>query len=111
MLAYGSEVMVPTEIGLSTHKVQTYDPEGNITERRLDLDPIKETKEDTEVRQEAYQQRTAKFYNKRVKARPIGVGDLVMKRTWKKPNKIHANCMVLTELLMKSSQGPTDWRI
>jgi len=29
--------------------------------------------------------------NKRVKALPLKVGDLVLKKTWQKPNKLHPN--------------------
>ena len=91
MLAHGSEAVLPTEIGLPTHRIQTYDPDNNREERRLDLDLIEERREDAEVRQAAYQQRAAKFYNQRVKSRPIAVGDLVLKKTLQKANKHHPN--------------------
>ena len=91
MLAYGSEAVIPTEVEFPTHRVQVYDPQGNTEERRLDLDLIEERREDAEIRQASYQQRTARFYNQRVKQRPIAVGDLVLKKTWQKPNKLHPN--------------------
>ena len=85
MLAYGSEAVIPTEIEFPTHRVQMYDLQKNAEERRLDLDLIEERREDAEIRQASYQQRTTRFYNQRVKQRPIAVGDLVLKKTWKKP--------------------------
>ena len=81
MLAHGSEAIILTEVGLPTHRIQNYDPDNNGEERRLDLDLIEERREDAKVRKAAYQQRAAKFYNQRVKSRPITVGDLVLNKT------------------------------
>ena len=44
MLAYGLEAVVLTKIVLPTPRVQTYDPQENVTERRLDLDLMEEIK-------------------------------------------------------------------
>ena len=55
MLAYSSEAIIPREIGLPSHRVQTYDPKANAEDRRLDLDLIEERRKDAEIRQASYQ--------------------------------------------------------
>ena len=55
MLAHGSEAVKPTEVGLPTYRIQTYDPDKNTEERRINLYLIEVRREDAEIRQAAYQ--------------------------------------------------------
>ncbi|XP_074378114.1 uncharacterized protein LOC141719638 [Apium graveolens] len=57
-----------------------YDSEANEVNHRLYLDMIEETREDAQIRVAAYQQRTARHYNSKVKARTFKVGDWVLRQ-------------------------------
>ncbi|XP_074374200.1 uncharacterized protein LOC141714585 [Apium graveolens] len=79
-LVYGCEAMVPVEVGAGSFRRDNYELEANEVNHRLYLDMIEETREDAQIRVAAYQQRTARHYNSKVKARTFKVGDLVLRR-------------------------------
>ncbi|XP_074374821.1 uncharacterized protein LOC141715244 [Apium graveolens] len=79
-LSYGCEAMIPVEVGSCSFRRDHYDPKANEVNHRLYLDMIEETREDSQARLAAYQQRTARHYNGRVKTLPLRVGDLVLRR-------------------------------
>ena len=47
---------------------------------RLYLDFIEEVRENARLKLVAYQQRTRKYFDKKVRARPLKVGDLVLRK-------------------------------
>ncbi|PON92320.1 Ribonuclease H-like domain containing protein, partial [Trema orientale] len=79
-LAYGYEAMVPVEIGASSLRRSTYEPDQNNALMRIELDLLEERHEQSQLRVASYQQRTARYYNSKVKAREFGVGDLVLRQ-------------------------------
>ncbi|XP_074351337.1 uncharacterized protein LOC141690431 [Apium graveolens] len=79
-LVYRCEAMVPVEVGAYSFRRDNYDSEANEVNYRLYLDMIEETREDAQIRIAAYQQRTARHYNSKVRARTFTVGDLVLRR-------------------------------
>ena len=46
---------------------------------RIELDLLEERREEAQLRAEAYKQKTAQYFNKRVKGRGFKVGDLVLR--------------------------------
>lgn len=66
-LAYGSESLVPLEIGIPSVRVESFDPLYNEDGLRANLDLADEIREEAIMRIQAYQQKTAQFYNKRVR--------------------------------------------
>ncbi|XP_074327404.1 uncharacterized protein LOC141665323 [Apium graveolens] len=79
-LVYGCEAMVPVEVGAGSFRRDNYDSQANEVNHRLYLDMIEETREEAQIRIAAYQQRTARHYNSKVRARTFKVGDLVLRR-------------------------------
>ncbi|XP_074323174.1 uncharacterized protein LOC141660109 [Apium graveolens] len=79
-LVYGCEAMVPVEVGAGFFRRDNYDSEANEVNHWLYLDMIEETREEAQIRIAAYQQRTARHYNSKVRARTFKVGDLVLRR-------------------------------
>ncbi|KAL0303245.1 UNVERIFIED_CONTAM: hypothetical protein Sradi_6192600 [Sesamum radiatum] len=77
-LIYGTEAIIPAEIGEETLRIQQYKPEANGIERRTWLD---EVRSNASIRAEAYKRRMAKAYNTRVRPRNFQVGDLVWRRS------------------------------
>ncbi|KAL0345043.1 UNVERIFIED_CONTAM: Transposon Ty3-I Gag-Pol polyprotein [Sesamum radiatum] len=80
-LIYGTEAIIPAEIGEETLRIQQYKPEANGIERRRDLDLLDEVRSNASIRAEAYKRRMAKAYNTRVRPRNFQVGDLVWRRS------------------------------
>ncbi|KAL0411630.1 UNVERIFIED_CONTAM: hypothetical protein Slati_3752700 [Sesamum latifolium] len=79
-LVYGTEAIVPVEIGEETLKVQQYEPTNNGLERQADLDLIQELRNNANTRTTAYKAMMAKAYNSKVRRRGFQVGDLVLRR-------------------------------
>ncbi|XP_057808674.1 uncharacterized protein LOC131023143 [Salvia miltiorrhiza] len=103
-LVYGSNAVVPAEVRLESHRVTTYDTAQNEELRRLDLDLIELQREEAQVRAAKYKNIIKAGYDKKVKLRRLGKGDLVLKRAdaLKPVGKFEANWegpFVITEVL------------
>ncbi|XP_075481089.1 uncharacterized protein LOC142521790 [Primulina tabacum] len=66
-LVYGSEAVLPVEIGQSSARVESY-PSCNDQIRALELDLVEEKRDRAAIRMEAYRSRVIKPYNKHVRA-------------------------------------------
>ncbi|XP_074368281.1 uncharacterized protein LOC141708514 [Apium graveolens] len=67
MLTYGYEAMVPVEVGSGSLRRDCYRKEDAEVNQRLHLDLLEETRENSELRLAAYQQRATRYYNNKVK--------------------------------------------
>ncbi|XP_073033822.1 uncharacterized protein [Primulina eburnea] len=77
ILVYGNEAVLPTEIGLESARVMFYD-EDNGVRHVTDLDLFEGKREAASIGMEAYKNRIAQSYNRRVIQRSLQVGDLVL---------------------------------
>ena len=91
MLAFETEAMERVDIGVSTHRVLIFNSPKSYLIRRLDVELIKEVREDVELRVAYYQERTSRFYNRRVKPTNLKEGDYVLKKVVQKVNKLEEN--------------------
>ncbi|GMH29611.1 hypothetical protein Nepgr_031454 [Nepenthes gracilis] len=66
-------------MGMPSLQIECFDPATNERRLRESLDLLSEVRDAARLRTVAYQQRVARYYNKRVKARPLEVGDLVLR--------------------------------
>ncbi|XP_074347636.1 uncharacterized protein LOC141686502 [Apium graveolens] len=66
MLTYGYEAMVPVEVGSGSLRRDCYRKEDVEVNQRLHLDLLEETRENSQLRLAAYQQRAARYYNKKM---------------------------------------------
>ncbi|KAL0312175.1 UNVERIFIED_CONTAM: hypothetical protein Sradi_5616800 [Sesamum radiatum] len=80
-LIYGTEAVIPVEIGEETLQIQQYKSETNYVEHRVDLDLLGESRNTASVRAEAYKGRMTKAYNTRVHPRNFQVGDLAWRQS------------------------------
>ena len=79
-LAYGSEAMIPVEVGMPNHRRAHFNPLQNDENLSVSLDLIEELRSTAQVKVAAYQQRVAKYHNSRVRNRSFKVGDLVLRK-------------------------------
>ncbi|XP_073051318.1 uncharacterized protein [Primulina eburnea] len=64
-LVYGSEAVLPVEIGQSSTRIESY-PSNNDQARVIELDLVEERRDQAAIRMEAYRSRLMKSYNKHV---------------------------------------------
>uniref|UniRef100_A0A2N9FUY0 Uncharacterized protein n=1 Tax=Fagus sylvatica TaxID=28930 RepID=A0A2N9FUY0_FAGSY len=79
-LTFGTEVVIPVEIGLTTFRTTFHREEENEGQLRLNLDLLDETREKAAQRIALYQGRMARYYNTKVKLRRFEVGDWVLRK-------------------------------
>ena len=78
-LTYGSEAIIPAEVGLTNYRVHNHDESKNDEAIRLQLDLVDEVRVTAKQRLARYQDRMVKHYNSWVRHRDFQVGDLVLK--------------------------------
>ena len=66
-MAYGTEAMVPVEVGMSSHRRISYDQQQNKVLMENALDLLEEKRELAKLRIASYQQRATRYYNSKVK--------------------------------------------
>ncbi|WVZ15676.1 hypothetical protein V8G54_013242 [Vigna mungo] len=80
-LTYGTDAMVPVEVGEVTLRKQMVDMERNDEGLRSNLDVLQERREIVAVRVEAQKRLVARRYNAKVRPRRFIEGDLVWRKT------------------------------
>ncbi|GKV05317.1 hypothetical protein SLEP1_g17345 [Rubroshorea leprosula] len=79
-LAFGTEAIIPVEIGVPSLRISHFEPAQNERLLRENLNFLDEVREQSQLRTLAYKQRIANLYNKRVRPRNFRVGDLVLRK-------------------------------
>ena len=79
-LTYGTETVIPVEVGVASTRRTTFSEEGNDEKLRVNLDCLDEVRDKASSRMVEYQWKMAEYYNKRVKLRQLDIGDLVLRK-------------------------------
>ncbi|KAL0313504.1 UNVERIFIED_CONTAM: hypothetical protein Sradi_5749700 [Sesamum radiatum] len=79
-LVYGTEAIIPAEIGEETQRVAQYQAERNQEERSFDLTVIEEKRDAAYARILHHKGLMLRSYNRRIRPRCFQVGDLVLKK-------------------------------
>jgi hypothetical protein len=79
-LTYGSEAVIPTEIGEPSLRVLFFNENGNESFLQDNLDLLSEQRDLAAIRSASYQWQNAHYYNRRVRHRDFNVGDLVLRK-------------------------------
>jgi len=80
MLVYGSEAVLPIVLAIRTHRTTTFQIAQNNQALGEALDLLPLVRGDSYLREEVAKARMARFYNQRVRERPLAVGDLVLRK-------------------------------
>ncbi|XP_071699768.1 uncharacterized protein [Rutidosis leptorrhynchoides] len=78
-LVYGSEVVIPAEILVPTHRVTNFDEEANGEALCENLNLVEERRLMAAIREANNKHQIAKYYNKRVRALSFDVGEWVVR--------------------------------
>ena len=79
-LTFGTEAVIPVEVGLTSFQVKTYEDQKNQQELNNNLDLIDEVREEAMKRMAKHKKAMARYYNRKVKVRRFNTGDLVLKK-------------------------------
>ena len=79
-LTYEAEAVIPTEVNLCSARVNGFDPAQNELMMVECLDLLEEYREAAIIRLVEYKKKLAQRYNRDVKTREFGSGDLVLRR-------------------------------
>ncbi|GJU08184.1 reverse transcriptase domain-containing protein [Tanacetum coccineum] len=101
-LTYGTEAVIPAEIGMPTHRMSNVNEKTNDQDLRLNLDMLDKRREIEAIREARYKQQVEKYYNKKVRHVQFKVGEFVLRKneasrtantgklgpTWEGPYKV-----------------------
>ncbi|GJZ29692.1 hypothetical protein Tco_0574339 [Tanacetum coccineum] len=76
-LTYGTEAVIPAEIGMATYRTKAVDTVHNDEGLRLNLDLLEEKREHAEIREAKAKVKMTKYYNARVRGIAFRPGDFV----------------------------------
>ena len=68
-LIYGTEAVIPVEVGVASIRQEVLHEEDNDNQLRINLDCMDEVSDKASSRMTKYQQKMVEYYNKRVKLR------------------------------------------
>ena len=86
-MAYGTEAVIPLEVGIPGIRTQGVENGNNDVLLARDLDLLEERREKAAIQLAAYQQQLARAYNKKVNPREFQVGDLVLRKVVGTPGR------------------------
>ncbi|XP_074346601.1 uncharacterized protein LOC141685397 [Apium graveolens] len=78
-MAYGTEALVPVEVGLESYRTEVYNMETNNFGLRANVDLLEEEREAAHQKNMKYLLKTAQHNDSNIKKRSFGVGDLVLR--------------------------------
>ncbi|KAK3035374.1 hypothetical protein RJ639_033658 [Escallonia herrerae] len=79
-LCYGTEAMLPVEIGVPTIRALHFSELNNDVGLRANLDLVEEARTQAHVRSVIVKQRVAQYYNQKVRSKQFNEGDLVLRK-------------------------------
>ena len=98
-LAFGTEALLPVEVGSPSFRVINYDEEANTEGLQTNLELVDEVRSDAVERMDAYKEKTKEYFAKKTRIRKYDEGDLVLRAT-------EASDPRHTDKLMPKWEGP-----
>ena len=102
-LTYGTKVVIPVEVGLTSLRTEFFDKQSNDDQLKLNLNCLDEVRDRASQKMTKYQLKMAEYYNQRVKLKRFNIGDLILRKvttatkdptqgklgpTWEEPYKV-----------------------
>ncbi|XP_071721999.1 uncharacterized protein [Rutidosis leptorrhynchoides] len=79
-LTYGTDTIVPVDVGLRSYRIKHYNPSLNEEGLLLNLDLIDEVRDNAAIKIAEQKLLTVKFYNNHIHGRAFKVGDFVLRK-------------------------------
>jgi hypothetical protein len=77
-LPFETEAIIPAKLGSRSYKVKTFKADANDEGLKLHLDLLQEKHDWAQITMIVYQERVARYFNKKVNPQSFKVGDLVL---------------------------------
>ena len=79
-MTFGTEAIVPVDVGMSSIRRAWYDEKSNDESLKLAVDCLPEVRDDATQRMALYQERMTRYYNQRVKLKHFNPRDMVLQK-------------------------------
>ncbi|XP_077248123.1 uncharacterized protein LOC143887814 [Tasmannia lanceolata] len=79
-LSFGTEAVIPVDVGAPSPRVAIFDEQLNGDGLRANLDLLEEAREESRIRVSAYKQKVSNYHDLKVRPREFRVGDLVLRK-------------------------------
>ena len=79
-LTYGTEAVIPVEVGLTSLRREFFDEQDNNDQLKHNLDLVDEVRDQAAQRMAKYKQKITEYYNRRVKLQKFNIGDLILQK-------------------------------
>ncbi|XP_075670093.1 uncharacterized protein LOC142639840 [Castanea sativa] len=80
-LTYGTKVVIPIEVGVTSMRREVFHKNSNDDQLKINLDCLDEVRKEASQKMTKYQQKMVEYYNKRVKRKRLDIGDLVLTKS------------------------------
>ncbi|XP_065025250.1 uncharacterized protein LOC135650072 [Musa acuminata AAA Group] len=80
-LAFGTEAVLPPDVAIATLRTRSYDEEVSNEGLRASLDVLEERCADAHLKALSYKRAITRVDNRKVRPRPVKLGDLVLRKT------------------------------
>ncbi|XP_077231894.1 uncharacterized protein LOC143865077 [Tasmannia lanceolata] len=88
-LSFGTEAVIPVDIGAPSPRITSFNEQLNSDGLRANLDLLEEIREESRIRVAAYKQRVSNYHNSKIRPREFRTGDLVLRKaTVSQPTKV-----------------------
>ena len=77
-LTYGTETIIPVEVGIASLRWEAFHEGSNDNKLRVNLDYLDKARDRASHKMAEYQQKMSEYYNKRVNLNQLNIGDLVL---------------------------------
>ena len=77
---YGTEAVIPIEVGITSLRREAFHEGSNDDQLRVNLDCLDESRDGASCMILKYQQKMSEYYNRRVKLRRLNIRDLVLRK-------------------------------
>ncbi|XP_077221922.1 uncharacterized protein LOC143855727 [Tasmannia lanceolata] len=79
-LSFGTEAVIPVDIGTPSPRVTSFDEQLNTDGLLANLDLLEEIMEESRIRVAAYKQKVSNYHDSKIRPRELRTGDLVLRR-------------------------------
>ncbi|XP_077232629.1 uncharacterized protein LOC143869981 [Tasmannia lanceolata] len=79
-LSFGTEAVIPVDIGVPSPRVVDFNEQLNGDGLRVNLDLLEELREESQIRAAAYKQKVSRYHDTKIRPREFRTGDLVLRK-------------------------------
>ncbi|XP_077242342.1 uncharacterized protein LOC143882822 [Tasmannia lanceolata] len=79
-LSFGTEAVIPVDVGTPSARISNFNEQLNGDGLRANLDLLEEVREESRIRVAAYKQKVSRYHDSKIRPREFRLGDLVLRK-------------------------------